>query len=44
TASPGLNGGFVSFFGPDPINLLGVIILTSLGTGDFLRWYISSIR
>ena len=32
TASPGLNGGFVSFFGPDPINLLGVIILTSLGT------------
>jgi len=32
TASPGLNGGFISFFGPDPINLLGVIILTSLGT------------
>ena len=32
TASPELNGGFVSFFGPDPINLLGVIILTSLGT------------
>lgn len=32
TASPDLNGGFVSFFGPDPINLLGVIILTSLGT------------
>lgn len=32
TASPGLNGGFVSFFGPDLINLLGVIILTSLGT------------
>ena len=32
TASPNLNGGFVSFFGPDPINLFGVIILTSLGT------------
>ncbi len=32
TASPELNGGFASFFGPDPINLLGVIILTSLGT------------
>ena len=25
-------GVFASFFGPDPINLLGVIILTSLGT------------
>ncbi len=25
-------GIFASFFGPDPINLLGVIILTSLGT------------
>ncbi len=25
-------GAFNSFFGPDPINLLGVIILTSLGT------------
>ena len=32
THSPDLNGGFASFFGPDPINLLGVIILTSLGT------------
>ncbi len=28
----GMNGGFASFFGPDPMNLLGVIILTSLGT------------
>lgn len=28
----GMSGGFTSFFGPDPINLLGVIILTSLGT------------
>lgn len=28
----GLNGAFVSFFGPDPLNLLGVVILTSLGT------------
>lgn len=26
------NGVFASFFGPDPLNLLGVIILTSLGT------------
>ena len=25
-------GTFASFFGPDPLNLLGVIILTSLGT------------
>ena len=29
SATPGI---FNSFFGPDPINLLGVIILTSLGT------------
>lgn len=28
----GQPGAFASFFGPDPINLLGVIILTSLGT------------
>ena len=27
-----LNGGFGSFFGPDPFNLLCVVILTSLGT------------
>lgn len=27
-----LNGAYASFFGPDPINLLGVVILTSLGT------------
>ena len=26
------NGGFASLFGPDPWNLLGVVILTSLGT------------
>lgn len=25
-------GAFASFFGPDPVNLLGVVILTSLGT------------
>lgn len=25
-------GAFTSFFGPDPLNLLGVVILTSLGT------------
>ena len=30
--SEGMNGAFVSFFGPDPLNLLGVVILTSLGT------------
>ncbi len=28
----GQKGAFASFFGPDPANLLGVIILTSLGT------------
>lgn len=27
-----MNGPFVSFFGPDPLNLFGVVILTSLGT------------
>lgn len=32
TVSPDLNGGFASFFGPDPMNLLGVVMLTSLGT------------
>ncbi len=25
-------GAFASFFGPDPVNLLGVVVLTSLGT------------
>ena len=29
---PTINGGFASWFGPDPWNLLGVVILTSLGT------------
>ena len=29
SSSPGI---FASFFGPDPVNLLGVVILTSLGT------------
>ncbi|MCR4668499.1 MAG: sodium:solute symporter family protein [Clostridia bacterium] len=29
STSPGV---FASFFGPDPVNLLGVVILTSLGT------------
>lgn len=28
----GQKGVFASFFGPDPLNLLGVVILTSLGT------------
>ncbi len=30
--SAGMKGAFISFFGPDPLNLLGVVILTSLGT------------
>ena len=30
--APGLDGAFVSFFGPKPLELLGVILLTSLGT------------
>ena len=30
--NPAENGGFASLFGPDPWNLLGVVILTSLGT------------
>ncbi|MCR5151790.1 MAG: sodium:solute symporter [Prevotella sp.] len=29
---PSVNGGFATLFGPDPWNLLGVVILTSLGT------------
>lgn len=28
----GQPGAFTSFFGPDPLNLLGVVVLTSLGT------------
>lgn len=28
----GMQGAFTSMFGPDPLNLLGVVILTSLGT------------
>jgi len=31
-ADPAMNGGFASWFGPDPWGLLGVVILTSLGT------------
>jgi SSS family solute:Na+ symporter len=31
-ANPAVNGGFASLFGPDPWGLLGVIVLTSLGT------------
>jgi len=30
--APGLNGAFTSFFGPQPLYLLGVVLLTSLGT------------
>ena len=31
-AASSVPGVFASFFGPDPVNLLGVVILTSLGT------------
>ncbi len=31
-SDPGLSGAFVSFFGPQPVFLLGVVLLTSLGT------------
>ena len=31
-SAPELNGAFVSFLGPQPIYLLGVVLLTSLGT------------
>ena len=30
--NPAVNGRFATWFGPDPWNLLGVVILTSLGT------------
>ena len=30
--APGLDGAFTSFFGPQPLYLLGVVLLTSLGT------------
>lgn len=29
---PAMNGAYASFFGPQPLELLGVVILTSLGT------------
>jgi SSS family solute:Na+ symporter len=31
-ADPNVNGGFATWFGPDPWGLLGVVVLTSLGT------------
>ena len=31
-SNAGLNGAFASFFGPEPLALFGVVILTSLGT------------
>lgn len=31
-ANPAVNGRFADIFGPDPWNLLGVVVLTSLGT------------
>ena len=30
--APEMNGSFISFFGPQPLYLLGVVLLTSLGT------------
>ena len=30
--APGIKGAFVSFFGPAPVELLGVVLLTSFGT------------
>ena len=30
--NPAVNGGFADWFGPDPWGLLGVVVLTSLGT------------
>ena len=35
-------GVFASFFGPDPAGLLGVVLLTSLGTWGLPRWCRSS--
>ncbi len=32
TADPAFQGAYASFFGPDPVGLLSVVILTSLGT------------
>lgn len=32
TAAPELNGAYTSFLGPDPLTVVGVMILTSLGT------------
>ncbi len=32
TVPAGMNGAFTSMFGPDPMGLLGVVVLTSLGT------------
>ena len=40
----GNTGTLGSLFGPDPLNLLGVVLLTSLGTWDFPRWSRSSTR
>ncbi len=31
-SNPEMSGAFVSFFGPEPLNLLGVVLLTSFGT------------
>lgn len=31
-SNPGLTGAFSSFFGPEPLALMGVVLLTSLGT------------
>ena len=41
--NPDLQGAFVSMFGPDPLNLLGVVILTSWAPGACRRWCRSSM-
>ena len=42
-AASSIPGVFNSFLGPDPLNLLGVVLLTSLGTWVFPRWCRSSM-
>ena len=41
---PDSNGEYASIFGPDPINLIGVVILTSLGTWGLPQWSRSSMQ
>ena len=41
-AATGGSGPYASLWGPDPWNLLGVVVLTSLGTWDCRRWWANS--